>query len=125
MKIKNYLTASGIPYPSTLGNEGEAIVIDQDGNLVFAYPKAVTERVKNVSGGPLQKGTPVHATGSGASGNITGVIAADAGDPSLMPATFVLNEALADEAEGEAVEAASEGGEDSSNEDTDEGSEEA
>ena len=98
-----YLTASGIPYPSTLGNEGEAIVIDQDGNLVFAYPKAVTERVKNVSGGPLQKGTPVHATGSGASGNITGVVAADAGDPLLMPATFVLNEALEDEAEGEAL----------------------
>ena len=98
-----YLTASGIPYPTAIGGEGEAIVVDQDGNLIFAYPKAVTERVKNVSGGPLQKGTPVHATGSGASGNITGVVAADAGNPLLMPATFVLNEALADEEEGEAL----------------------
>jgi hypothetical protein len=98
-----YLTASGIPYPTAIGGEGEAIVVDQDGNLIFAYPKAITERVKNVSGGPLPKGTPVHATGSGTQGNIVGVVAADASDPLLMPATFVLNEALADEAEGEAL----------------------
>ena len=98
-----YLTASGFNYPTVPGVEGNAIVVNQDGNLVFAYPKAVTERVKNVSGGPLPKGTPVHATGSGTSGNIVGVVAADAGNPLLMPATFVLNEALADEAEGEAL----------------------
>ena len=98
-----YLTASGINYPTTLGAEGETIVIDQNGNLIFAYPKAITERIKNVSGGPLQKGTPVHATDSGTSGNITGVVAADAGDPLLMPATFILNESLENEEEGEAL----------------------
>jgi len=96
-------TASGFNYPTIAGNEGEAIVINQDGNLEFAYPKAITERVKNVSGGSLLKGTPVHATGSGTSGNIVGVIMADAGVPAKMPATYVLNETLANEAEGEAL----------------------
>jgi hypothetical protein len=39
----------------------------------------------------------------GASGNLAYVIAARADTPSAMPATFVLNETLADEAEGEAI----------------------
>jgi hypothetical protein len=103
LEVIGPFTASGFNYPTIAGNEGEAIVIDQDGNLNFAYPKAVTERVKNVSGVQLLKGTPVHATGSGTSGNIVGVIVADAGDPTKMPATYVLNETLDDEAEGEAL----------------------
>jgi hypothetical protein len=103
LNIIGQFTASGFNYPTIAGNEGEAIVINQDGNLQFAYPKAITERVKNVSGGPLLKGVPVHATGSGTSGNIVGVIAADAGVPAKMPATYVLNEDLANGAEGEAL----------------------
>ena len=103
LNVIGEFTASGFNYPTVAGNEGEAIVINQDGNLVFASPKAVTERVKNISGGPLLKGTPVHATSSGTQGNIVGVIAADASDPEKMPATYVLNEDLANEAEGEAL----------------------
>ena len=63
----------------------------------------LVQTVKNVSGGELTKGTPVHAVLDGASGNLAYVIAARADTPSAMPATFVLNETLADEAEGEAI----------------------
>ena len=63
----------------------------------------LVQTVKNVSGGLLEKGTPVHAVLDGASGNLAYVIAARADTPSAMPATFVLNEDLDDEAEGEAI----------------------
>lgn len=65
---------------------------------------AVTQRVKNVSGGELPKGTPVHAiTEASPQGQLAYVIAARADTPSAMPATFILNEAIADEAEGQAI----------------------
>ena len=65
---------------------------------------AVTQRVKNVSGGELQKGTPIHAvTYATPQGQLAYVIAARADTPSSMPATFILNETLADEAEGQAI----------------------
>jgi hypothetical protein len=65
---------------------------------------AVTQRVKNVSGGELAKGTPVHAvTEASPQGQLAYVIAARADTASAMPATFVLNETLADEAEGQAI----------------------
>lgn len=64
----------------------------------------VTQQVKNVSGGQLLKGTPVHAvTDASPQGQLAYVIAARADTPSAMPATFVLNEDLDDEAEGEAL----------------------
>ena len=64
----------------------------------------VTQQVKNVSGGQLLKGTPVHAvTDASPQGQLAYVIAARADTPSAMPATFVLNEDLDDEAEGEAI----------------------
>jgi hypothetical protein len=64
----------------------------------------VTQQVKNVSGGQLLKGTPVHAvTEASPQGQLAYVIAARADTASAMPATFVLNEDLDDEAEGEAL----------------------
>ena len=64
----------------------------------------VVQTVKNVSGGELVKGTPVHAiTEANPSGQLAYVIAARADTASSMPATFVLNKTLADEAEGEAI----------------------
>lgn len=76
-----------------------------DITLTFGGDNAtrLVQTVKNVSGGELTKGTPVHAVIDGASGNLAYVIAARADTPSAMPATFVLNETLADEAEGEAI----------------------
>ena len=90
-------------FPTTDGADGQVLTTDGAGNLTFATVEDVYVTVKNVSGGELQKGTPVHATSSQSSGNATPVIAASASDASTMPATFVLNETLADEAEGQAL----------------------
>lgn len=79
-------------------------------NSATNYDLAWTDRVhasilkgfaKNVSGVTLQKGTPVYQTGAGGSGFVVDVAAADAGNPSKMPAIGVLGQTLAPEAEGE------------------------
>lgn len=62
-----------------------------------------TITAKNVSGSPIQKGTPCYITGSGTGGNLVGVWPADAGDPNRMPAGVVLNATLNDGDEGEAI----------------------
>ena len=97
------LTASGNIYPTTSGSSGQVITTDGLGNLSFQYVQDVYVPIKNISGGELVKGTPVHATSSVAEGNATPVIAASASDATTMPATFVLNETLADEEEGIAL----------------------
>lgn len=68
-------------------------------------PRRITATVKNVSGGTLTKGTPVHATSSASppNGNVSEVIAAEADDRFTMPATYVLNEDLDDGEEGQGV----------------------
>jgi hypothetical protein len=103
LNITTSLTASGNIYPTGLGVDRQVLKTDGAGNIAFGYPEEVVSFVKNVSGGTLVKGTPVHATSSGALGNIVGIIAASASVASTMPATFVLNETLADEEEGEAL----------------------
>jgi hypothetical protein len=103
LNITTSLTASGNIYPTGLGVDRQVLKTDGAGNITFGYPEEVISFVKNVSGGTLLKGTPVHATASGAMGNVVGIIAASASDATTMPATFVLNETLADEAEGEAL----------------------
>ena len=67
--------------------------------------RRVTATVKNVSGGTLTKGTPVHATASASppAGNVSEVVAAEAQSKFLMPATYVLNEDLDDGDEGQGV----------------------
>ena len=74
-------------------------------DLVADVAKRIDVTVKNVSGGSLAKGTVVHAapTATPPSGNVIEVIAADANDATKMPSIGVLNETIADEAEGEAV----------------------
>ena len=94
------LTASGLNYPSVDGIAGQVIETDGAGNLFFGNIDTIVENVKNVSGRTLYKGTPVHATGSGTSGNIVGVIAASASRASTMPATFILAQTLTSGAEG-------------------------
>jgi|14_taG_2_1085336.scaffolds.fasta_scaffold00491_10 hypothetical protein len=94
------LTASGLIYPDTDGDNGDFLSTDGAGNLSFTR-SAVYANVKNVSGGTLQKGTPVHANGT--AGNASEVIAASASVASTMPATYVLNETLANDAEGLAI----------------------
>ena len=58
-------------------------------------------QVRNDSGVALTKGTPVHATG--VTGTVADVIAARADTASAMPATYVLNEDIANGAEGQAI----------------------
>jgi trimeric autotransporter adhesin len=93
-------TINGFTFPTTDGTDGQAIVTDGSGVLTFDDIKSVAI-VKNISGVTLQKGTPVHATGS--VGNTPTVIAASASDATTMPATFVLDEQLVDDAEGRAL----------------------
>jgi hypothetical protein len=104
LNITNGLTASGLIYPSVDGDDSQVITTDGSGNLEWSDVNLYA-RVKNISGGTLSKGTPVHATSSASppSGNISEVIAASASVASTMPATFVLNEDVADGAEGSAL----------------------
>ena len=90
---------SAYTLPATDGDDGQVLTTNGAATVTFAYPKTIAEDVKNVSGGPLTKGTPVHVTGS--VGNLAEVIAADAA--TNYPAHFVLNEDLADDAEGLAI----------------------
>jgi hypothetical protein len=99
LNVTTSLTASGFIYPTIDGDFGvEVIKTDGSGNLELEIPQTVYEFVKNVSGGTLPKGTPVHSVGT--AGFQVEVVAADAGDPSTMPATFILNQNLDDEEEG-------------------------
>ena len=92
---------------ATINVPNGSLTDDGEGEITLTFGAGDSTRlvqtVKNVSGGELTKGTPVHAVLDGASGNLAYVIAARADTPSAMPATFVLNETLADEAEGEAI----------------------
>lgn len=105
LNVTTSLTASGNIYPTGLGVDRQILKTNGAGNISFGYAEEIVAIVKNVSGGTLQKGTPVHATASGAMGNVVGIIAASASDASTMPATFVLNETLNDGDEGEALSA--------------------
>ena len=98
------LDINGMTYPTTDGNDGQVLLTDGDGVLTFGDVK-VYAQVKNISGVTLAKGTPVHATASASppAGNISEVIAASASLASTMPATFILDEELANEAEGRAI----------------------
>jgi len=100
LNVTSSLTASGLIYPTQDGDNGDFLTTDGIGNLSFGRPN-VYSNVKNVSGGELPKGTPVHATGT--AGNTSEVIAASSSVASTMPATFVLNETLANNAEGLAL----------------------
>jgi len=65
--------------------------------------RTVYEIVKNASGAIIYKGTPLAVVPGQTSGNVSDVVPADAADPTKMPAVFIANQNIADEAEGEAV----------------------
>jgi len=72
-----------------------------DGTVANAtYARNTVINVKNVSGAPIAKGTPLYITGSGTSGNLAGVWPADASNPLRMPAGAIAADAIADQAEG-------------------------
>ena len=100
LNVTSTFTASGINYPPTDGDNGDTLITDGAGNLSFART-TVYANVKNVHGSELVKGMPVHVTG--AAGNTSEVIVASASNAATMPAHFILNETLADDAEGLAI----------------------
>ena len=55
---------------------------------------------KNLEVTTITKGTPLYFTGSGTSGNIVGILRADAGNPARMPAGGIAGEDIATTAEG-------------------------
>ena len=82
---------------------GNAFAGSVDLSTLNPTVKTVYETVKNVSGTTIYKGTPLAVVAGQTSGNISDVIPADASDPAKMPAVFIANADIADEAEGEAV----------------------
>jgi len=98
--ITGSLTAAGINYPTTDGDNGDTLITDGAGNLSFTRT-TVYANVKNVHGSELVKGTPVHVTGT--AGNASEVVVASASNAATMPAHFILNETLANEQEGLAI----------------------
>lgn len=102
------LQAAGLKYPTADGTANQTLITDGAGNLSFGSLAATTAAntvitVKNVSGGTIEKGTPLYITGSGTGGNIVGVWPADAGNRLRMPALAIAGEQLLDEAEGIAL----------------------
>lgn len=85
------------------GDIGEVLTKDSatDYDVSWQDVHTLYVEVRNQSGGTLAKGTPVHATGS--TGEVADVIAARADTASAMPATYVLNEEIADGANGQAI----------------------
>lgn len=108
--LSNITIHDAYTFPSADGDAGQVITTDGNGNLSFADATAqsaltLNVTVKNKSGGSLSKGTIVHASPSAnpPSGNVVEVIAADYDTSANMPAIGVLNETLANEAEGQAI----------------------
>jgi hypothetical protein len=92
--------SSGLPAG---GEAGQYLVKDSDTDYDASWSNVTTiyTTVRNTSGGALDKGTPVHAVG--VTGEVADVIAARADTASAMPATYVLNEDLANNASGQAI----------------------
>lgn len=65
--------------------------------------ETVYSTVRNVSGGLIQKGTPLAVVPGQTSGNLSDVVPAAADDPERMPAVFIANEDIANELEGQVV----------------------
>jgi hypothetical protein len=73
------------------------------GDSTWSHVEVTRFPVKNTSGATLPIGTPVYATGSVGASGATEVAGADAGDAAKMPAIGVLEQSLANNAEGFAV----------------------
>jgi uncharacterized coiled-coil protein SlyX len=96
--ISGSFKINSLNYPTASGVNGYFLQTNGTNQADWNYVRTMYEEVKNGGLTTLPKGTPVFATGS--VGNQSIVVAADAGDPTRMPATYVLNESLAADAEG-------------------------
>ncbi len=97
-----YLTASGLNYPSIDGDEKQLITTDGSGNLSLDWSDRTNLDVKNTSGTTLAIGTPVYISGfQGAS--IFQIAPSSASISSSMPAVGVLDQELAPNEQGYAT----------------------
>ncbi len=97
-----YLTASGLNYPTIDGDEKQLITTDGSGNLSFDWADRTNLDVKNTSGATLALGTPVYISGfQGAS--IFQISPSSASISSSMPAVGVLSQELAPNEQGHAT----------------------
>ena len=102
IRVTSERFGSGSSLPSG-GDQYQTLVKQSatDGDAAWEYPDTLLIKVRNVSGGALTKGTPVHE--NGVTGTVPDVIAADASITSAMPATYVLFEDIANNAQGLAM----------------------
>jgi hypothetical protein len=99
------LFAGGILYPTADGDAGQVMVTNGLGTLTFQDPVAndLIIRVKNREVTTILRGTPCYITSSGTSGNIAGILRADANNPARMPAACVAFEDIPADTEGIAI----------------------
>lgn len=92
----------GVSVP-TGGDTGEYLrkVSGTDYDFEWHDVNTLYVQVRNTSGGTLLKGTPVYA--SGVTGNVADVVASRADDSAKMPAKYVLNEDISNNAQGQAI----------------------
>lgn len=88
---------------SIIGTASYATTASYAENVVTSSQETTQITIKNVSTGTIAKGTPCYITGSGTSGNIAGVVPADAQSASLMPAGVIAAEELTAGSEGAGI----------------------
>jgi hypothetical protein len=110
VKAQGYATTAAlsgyVPITRTITINGTTLDLSADRTWTIEAAgtvRTVYETVKNASGATILKGTPLSVMPGQTSGNVSDVQPADASDPTKMPAVFIANENIADEAEGEAV----------------------
>jgi len=109
LDVDGTVDLSNLTIDTAQGADGQVLTSTGSGiaweDIASETAERIEVTVKNISGGSLSKGTVVHASPSATppSGNVIEVIAADYDDSTKMPAIGILNETIANEAEGEAV----------------------
>jgi len=93
-QITGSLTAAGLVYPVSDGDERNAIITDGLGNLSFEPLEDVRSSTTNQTGSLIPKGSPVYQTGT--AGQTVTIGLADASDPATMPAIGITASDIAD-----------------------------
>jgi hypothetical protein len=92
-QLTGSLTAAGLSYPVSDGDQYMAMVTDGNGNLSFNNVDTVESDVTNNTGSLIPKGTPVYQTG--AAGNTLTIAPSDASNAATMPAIGVTGSDIA------------------------------
>jgi hypothetical protein len=111
LKVTGTVDLNNLKINTDQGTDGQVLTSTgtgvgwEDAVGVSETAERIEVTVKNISGGSLSKGTVVHTSPSAnpPNGNLIEVIAADYDDITKMPAIGILNETIANEAEGSAV----------------------